>query len=226
MRLVIVGAGGLAAEIHDWYLSNELALLHKDASSQSYKKTVLRASADKIIYLVESKFIKNHDKSLNPTVLEKFTLLKNDRVVVAINDVDARQRVITELSKEQTINYVTISHKLASISNRSKLGIGCIVGCFTRIGPMVDIGHFSVINNFCSLGNRCKIGSCTSMASHVDIHDSAIVGDGVFLGSHSIIAAKKSVGNRSTIGANCFVSRNVGENTVIVSQRTLKIQRS
>ncbi len=226
MRLIVVGAGGFAAEINDWYLSNELVLLRRDSPSHSYKRKVLRRAADKVIYLVESKFVEDHDKSLNPTVLEKFSLLKNDRVIVAINDVDARQRVVTELSKGQSINFVTISHKLASISNQSRVGTGCIIGCFARIGPMVDVGHFSVINNFCSLGNRCEIGSYTSLASHVDIHDSARVGDKVFLGSHSIVAAKKTVSNSSTIGANCFVSRNIGENTVVISQKTHKILRS
>jgi len=225
MRLIIVGAGGFAAEINDWYLSNELVLYDREKSGHDYKQTIIREPIDKIIYLVESKFSDDHDKSLKPKILEKFSLLPNDRVVVAINNVETRHRITTQLSKRKSIKHVTISHKLASISDQSSLGNGCIVGCFARIGPMVNVGHFSVINNFCSLGNRCKIGTCTSLASHVDIHDSAIVGDGVFLGSHSIVAAKKSIENNSMIGANCFVARNISENTVVVSQRTHKIQR-
>jgi UDP-3-O-[3-hydroxymyristoyl] glucosamine N-acyltransferase len=224
MRLLIIGAGGLATEIYDWFLSDELRIF-KASQNADQLSLVEKKYITGVHHLVESKYLNQHDESLVPETLESFFFQDADRFVIAINDVFERRRIAIKLHTEKAAKFATICHTSASVSKQCHLSLGCIIGAFVRINPNVHLAENVILNNFCSLGNRASVGLYSSLASHVDIHDSAKVGSQTFIGSHSIVAAKKHVGERCIIGANCFISRDLRSDSVILSQKPLQSRR-
>lgn len=224
MRLLIIGAGGLATEIYDWYLSDELRIFNASQNADQLSP-IKKQCITGVHHLVESKYCNQHDESLVPETLESFAVQEADRFVIAINDVFERRRISIKLHTEKAAKFATICHTSASVSKQCHLSLGCIVGAFVRINPNVHLAENVILNNFCSLGNRASIGLNSSLASHVDIHDSARIGNQTFIGSHSIVAAKKHVGDRCIIGANCFIPRNLCSDSVILAQKPLRNRR-
>jgi UDP-3-O-[3-hydroxymyristoyl] glucosamine N-acyltransferase len=217
----MIGAGGLATEIYDWYCSDELDVIEpiKDPMGRSYK--LKKRKPEDIVHVIEESYLNQHEESLRPIALETFEFARDDKIIIAINDIRVRRRIAGELNKNKIVNFATVCHSKSSISNTCTLENGCIIGAFTRVNPNVYIGSHSIINNFCSLGNRVELKAFCSLASHVDLHDSVTIGTETFISSHAVISAKLRVGMRCKIGANCFVNRDLQDDSLVVASRSL-----
>jgi acetyltransferase-like isoleucine patch superfamily enzyme len=218
MRIVIIGAGGLAKEVFDWIESGDLFFLNKKRSERSMAWTPVEPLTTEVVFLIEATYLDHNDSYLYPKNLDTFQFLSTDSIIFAINDPSTRDRIRMKLSIIDECQIATIAHKTASISNRSKISFGTIIGAFSRINPMVEISSCVIINNFCSLGHGAQVLQNTALASHVDIHGDAIIGENVFIGAHAVVASSVLVGDQSVIGATCLVTRNVPKKTHYIAR--------
>ena len=100
------------------------------------------------------------------------------------------------------------------------------------IGPGLVVTHFlSVVINGCAvIGSNFKIrqnstiglgGSSTNEVTKPKI----IIGDNVEIGASTcIIGNALSIGNNVTIGAMSFINKNIPDNTVAYSEKSLKLR--
>lgn len=99
-----------------------------------------------------------------------------------------------------------------------KLGISIPVG--TRIGSGFYIGHFGgiVVSANAVIGRNCNIsqGVTIGRANRGRNKGYPVLGDNVYIGPGAVIAGSVRIGNNVAIGANCVVTRDVPDDSVVV----------
>ena len=99
-----------------------------------------------------------------------------------------------------------------------KLGIS--IPWNTQIGPGFYIGHFGgiVINENCVIGRNCNIsqGVTLGQKNRGAYKGYPTVGDNVYIGPGAKIIGAVKVGNNVAIGANCVVTKDIPDNSVVV----------
>ncbi len=128
-----------------------------------------------------------------------------------------------------------------TVIENSSLDIGCTVGPFARLRPGshlaadAHVGNFVEIKN-ASLGVGTKAGHLSylgdsEIGSNVNIgagtitcnYDGAnkhktIIGDDVFVGSDTQLVAPVEIAKGATLGAGCTITKNVGENELVITR--------
>lgn len=99
-----------------------------------------------------------------------------------------------------------------------KLGIS--ISPETRIGSGFYIGHFGgiVVNSKSEIGKNCNIshGVTLGRANRGRHIGYPILGDNVYIGPGAKIIGAVRVGNNVAIGANCVVTKDIPDNSVVV----------
>jgi serine O-acetyltransferase len=101
-----------------------------------------------------------------------------------------------------------------------KLGIS--IPYATRIDSGFYIGHFGgiVVNSRSVIGRNCNIspGVGIGRASRGRNKGTPTIGDNVYIGPGAKIVGAVTVGNNVAIGANCVVSSDIPDDSVVVGQ--------
>ncbi|WP_413736418.1 bifunctional UDP-N-acetylglucosamine diphosphorylase/glucosamine-1-phosphate N-acetyltransferase GlmU [Sodalis sp. RH21] len=105
----------------------------------------------------------------------------------------------------------------------SELAQGAHVGNFVemkqaRLGRGSKAGHLSYLGD-AQIGAGVNIGAGTITCNYDGANKhQTIIGDDVFVGSDTQLVAPVTVGNGATLGAGTTVTRNVGENELVLSR--------
>lgn len=130
--LVLYGAGGHAKVIYDIILSNDMLLE----------------------YLVDDNppadFF-HHLEIYKPTK----ELLRKHKVIVAIGDANAREKIVNKLSG--ICAFETLIHRSAFVSRFSELGEGTVVMPQVCVNAEVKIGNHCIINTASVIEHDCVI---------------------------------------------------------------------
>ena len=90
----------------------------------------------------------------------------------------------------------------------------------TQIGSGFYIGHFGgiVVNENCVIGKNCNIshGVTLGEANRGKYKGCPVLGDNVYIGPGAKIVGAVKVGNDVAIGANCVVTKDVPDHSVVV----------
>ena len=128
-----------------------------------------------------------------------------------------------------------------SVVEDANLAAACTIGPFARLRPGAELAEGAHVGNFVEmkkarLGKGSKAGHLSylgdaEIGDNVNIgagtitcnYDGAnkfktIIGDDVFVGSDSQLVAPVTVARGATIGAGTTVTRNVGENELVISR--------
>jgi serine O-acetyltransferase len=90
----------------------------------------------------------------------------------------------------------------------------------TKIGSGFYIGHFGgiIVNAQSEIGKNCNIsqGVTIGQSNRGKNKGFPILGDNIYIGPGAKIIGAVSIGNNVAIGANCVVTKNVPDNSVVV----------
>ena len=104
--------------------------------------------------------------------------------------------------------------------NRLRYKLGISISPDTRIGSGFYIGHFGgiVVNDQSVIGNNCNIsqGVTLGQVNRGKYKGYPQLGDNVYIGPGAKIVGAVKVGNNVAIGANCVVTRDVPDGSVVV----------
>ena len=108
--------------------------------------------------------------------------------------------------------------KLILIHFRYKFGID--ISENTQIGSGFYIGHFGciVVNSSSKIGKNCNIsqGVTIGQANRGKNKGYATLGDNVYIGPGAKIVGAVTIGNNVAIGANCVVTKDIPDYSVVV----------
>ena len=106
------------------------------------------------------------------------------------------------------------------IFNRLTYKFGILISIDTKIGSGFRIGHFGgvVVNSDSIIGKNCTIsqGVTLGLAMRGRNRGCPILGDNVYIGPGAKIVGAVKIGNNVAIGANCVVTKDIPDNSVVV----------
>jgi sugar O-acyltransferase (sialic acid O-acetyltransferase NeuD family) len=201
-RLIIIGAGGQAANVYAIAISlgYEVAMfVHEGKSGQRlYQLPIIKD-------LREVKSFKDYD------------------LFVAIGDNKLRESYVKNiLTMYPEASFPSLVHPSVILAPFSKVGRGTIVM------PNCVIGAKVIIGEFCILGSLSCVGHDSTLNNFSFVGPSAVLAGGVTLGLKSTVAIgagvreKVIIGNGALVGAYSFLNNDLGDHkTLICANRTV-----
>jgi sugar O-acyltransferase (sialic acid O-acetyltransferase NeuD family) len=200
--VIIIGAGGHAAELDDYFsYAASLSDVQKvritgflDDKPDNYKRYKLSAP------LVGG--IKDHK------------VIEGQNYIIGIAGLEYRRLIVSRFLAEGA-TFLTFIHPTACVSGSAVIDSGSIVGPNANIGPNVRIGKFTLINARCSIGHDTLIGDYNIISPNVCFSGFSIVGDENLFGINSATIPGINIGNSNTIAAGMVLNQDVGDNSVV-----------
>jgi sugar O-acyltransferase (sialic acid O-acetyltransferase NeuD family) len=188
-ELVILGAGGFAAEVIEaaelagWTISR---LYDDDVSAHGrlvLGKSCVGSMAD-------------------------FEQQAPSCYVFAIGNNKVRQNLAARLSAVGHDARAVI-HPSAVVSPTASIGAGAYIGAGAFVGPLVKVGLHAIVNVGVSIGHNAVIGDCAQLCPGVRVSGFVRMGSGVFVGSNAVIAPGVVMGEWAKLGASSFAAKDV-----------------
>lgn len=208
--VIIIGAGGHAAEIDEYITFNNKVAGSKgihvvgflDDNSASYARYMF--SAPLIGRASYHKVIKGHG------------------YIIGIAGLTYR-RSFVEKYKAEGAQFVSVIHNSAYLSQSAVVGEGCIIGPNANIGPNVQIGKYTLINARCSIGHDTRIGDYNFISPNVCFSGFTEVGNENLFGINSATIPGIKIGNLNRIAAGMILESNVDNESVVFYRYKEKI---
>jgi len=204
IELIVIGAGGHAAEIQDYI--NHFNDLQKDERNIYIIKGFLDDNPNSYSqYQFQAPFLGD----INSHIVE-------DKLhyIVGIANVKYRRPII-EMFKNKNANFMTFIHPSAFISKSAEIGEGVVIAPNVNIGPNVKIGNFNLINSRASIGHDSVIGNYNFITPNVCFSGFTKIGNENMFGINSATIPNVSVGSGNIISAGMVLDKHIKDNTTI-----------
>ena len=118
--------------------------------------------------------------------------------------------------KKLGFEFINLVHNTAIISNRVKIGNGSAFMENSLIKSGSKIGNFCIINSSAIVSHDVEIGDYCNISLGAKIGGNCKIGKNTFLGINSTIIQRLKIGSNSIIGAGAVVTKDVGDNVVVI----------
>jgi sugar O-acyltransferase (sialic acid O-acetyltransferase NeuD family) len=207
-NLIVIGAGGHAAEISDYL---ELII----ANNQTIN----------LVGFLDDNINSYSSYSFNAPYLgtiKEHQIRTDVSYVIGIAAVQTRKKIICYFENNGA-QFMSLIHPTAYISPSASLGKGVIVAPYANIGPKVSIGDYNLLNARCSIGHDSVLGSNNFITPNVSLSGNTIVGDDNLFGINSATIPGIEIGSRNTIAAGMVIDKPVTDDTTVFFRYKEKI---
>jgi acetyltransferase EpsM len=201
-KIIIIGAGGHAAEIVDYIESmNKLLNLKKfeivgliDDNEGNYKH-----------YEFKYEFLGK---------IEGHKIDENSLYVMGIANLIFR-KIIIETFKLGGAKFASFVHPTSLVSPTAEIGEGVVISHNVSIGPKVIIGDFNMLNSRCTIGHDSVLGNYNFISPQVAIGGNTKIGDENLFGTNSCTIPGMKIGHNNKISAGMVVDKPIKDNETI-----------
>lgn len=210
-NLIIIGASGHGAEIHDYIRHNETKTGVKTFHLLGYLEDNKEAYYDKYSYTVPY---------LGPATNHQ--VRQDCYYLIAIANVRIRKMVVEDFLKGNA-KFLSFIHCDAYVSPSSRIGTGVVIGPYVNVGPNAVVGDFSLLNSRCSIAHDSEVGKYNFICPNVSLSGNTKVGDCNMFGINSATIPGIRVGNWNKIEAGMIVDKDIENDSVIFYRHKEKI---
>lgn len=202
-KIVMVGAGGLARELHQ---------LIEDIQEES------PGSIDFLGWLDEDTS-KVGESIHGFPVLGSLEWLERDRDVKVILGIGApaiRRKVVRQIQSSGNEQFGRLIHPSVRIGHRVELGEGVII-CAGVVGTTdFSLGSHTLVNINATLAHEDVIGDFVTIAPAANISGNVKIGEGTDIGTNATVIQGVSIGEWSIVGAGAVVNKSLPANVTAV----------
>lgn len=200
MKVLIVGAGGLGREVHQYALEtideNSFELfgyLDDSPERPTQQGATLALPVVGDVHFHEPK--------------------PEHRYIMAIGDPVTRSNVTqTLLAKGAT--FMALIHPLSYIASSAKVGDGCIVAPFATLGAGAVLEPFTHLHFYASCAHDTRVGPFASFSPYAVANGQSSIGECVFLGTRATVNPAKKVGAFAKVTAGSVVYRDIPADSI------------
>lgn len=150
--------------------------------------------------------------------IEEINNIKNKNVthfIVGIGDNQLRKEVFKKAINIGLTPYTIVS-KNAYISEKAKIGKGCVImpGATIQIGAQIEDN--CIINTNSCIDHDCIIKSHVHISSGATVTGSVIIGEETFIGAGSSIKDYIKIGKQCIVGVGTVVVKDIPNNSIVV----------
>lgn len=216
MDVIIIGAGGHAAEVDEYI---------------RYSRKVTGQRRLNIIGFLDDNAANYARYKFSAPLLggiQEHKVLKNKHYLLGIANLEFR-RHFAEKFKKEGAEFISFIHCSAYVSESAEIGEGSIIAPNANIGPNVKIGKYTLVNSRCSLGHDTVIGDFNFICPNVCMSGFTKVGDENLFGINSATVPGVKIGNRNKIAAGMIIDLDVENETTVFyryKEKILAVPRS
>lgn len=161
-----------------------------------------------------------------PVAVESIVEFDIEYSIIVIGSNPARRAIANRLAER--IEWTTVVHSRAFVSNRATLGAGTLVCASAVVQPGSRIGDHVIGNTSASIDHDCTIGDFVHVGPGCHVAGDVAIGEGAFIGIGSSIVPGCTIGEWAVICAGAVVTGHVLDNstTVGVPAKTIKQRKS
>ena len=145
---------------------------------------------------------------------ERYTPEANDRLVLAIGNMDARRRTVEAL-EDKGGEFLTLVHPTAYVAPTASLAAGVLVYPFACVSNNAKLAKAAKLNYYASVGHDTQLGKYCLLAPYATVNGFGNLADEVYMSTHSTVAPQVTVGYRSKISANSAAMKDVPKNSLV-----------
>jgi sugar O-acyltransferase (sialic acid O-acetyltransferase NeuD family) len=202
--LVIVGAGGFAAEMV--YLAE--AILQQSGENPPFAiKGIISQDGSKS-RLLGSPILGNDAWAWN-------NLSPHTRFVVAIGDPEIRDQVSQKYAARGW-QAISLIHPSVTIHSSNQIGRGCMICAGVQITTQVKLGQHVLLNLNCTVGHDCVVGDCVTLSPSANLSGGVKLADKVYIGSGATVLPGVQIGEKAILGAGAVATRDLAPHTTYV----------
>ena len=140
-------------------------------------------------------------------------------------DSPERRKSIAQSYNSIGYHFISLISSNSFVSRTAYFGTGVVVQSRSNISSCVEIGDFARINTMANIMHDTKIGQFATIAPNAVILGNVKVGDLCYIGANSTILPGISIGDKSVIGAGAVVTKDVGEDKIMVGNPARELVR-
>ena len=147
---------------------------------------------------------------------------KRVSAVISIANPKIKERIVKYLGG--MVEWETIIHPLAYVSESAEIGSGCVVQNFCSVNSEAVLGdHCSVVCN-CLIGHDVVIGGFSSFMPLSGIGGNCKISTGVFVGIGAIVLQGLSIGSDAVIGPGSLVLNSVEDGATVMGNPAKRVK--
>jgi sugar O-acyltransferase (sialic acid O-acetyltransferase NeuD family) len=193
-RIVIIGAGGHAREVHDIFA----------ASRQS-------GAEFEVIGFIDE--VGRRASMCGLPILggfEWFNGVDRDEIgVVCAVGTPKLSKALVQKAQSMNLQFVSAVSPLACISPTAKIGRGVIIFPQVFVSCDVTVGDYATLNVASTVSHDAQVGDFSNVSPGAHLAGNVTLGEGCFVGIGANIIQGVSIGSWSVVGAGAVVLRDV-----------------
>lgn len=201
-EIIIIGAGGHAAELNDYLRVSELKFGVKEYSLLGF---IDDSPANFARYRLSAPLLGN---------LFDHKVRTDCMYLLGIGDIEVRKPIVDRFLNEGA-RFASFIHPSSSISESARVGTGVVVAPYANLGPNVQIGDFTLVNARSSVAHDSVVGRYNILCPNVCFSAFTEVGDENLFGINSATIPDIHVGNRNRIAAGMILDKDVSDDSVV-----------
>ena len=202
-KIIIIGAGGHAAELHDYIGHNNAARPNDQIE---------------VIGFIDDDENNYHHYGFDEPFLgpiKEHEVNTKAHYLMGIANLSYRKSIIEHFKSNGAI-FIGLIHPTAIISPRARIGDGVVISHNASVGAKVSIGDFNMLNSRCTIGHDTVIGDYNFISPQVAISGNTKIGNENLIGTNSCTIPGMSIGNRNKIAAGMVVYKPVGDSETVM----------
>lgn len=209
-EVIIVGAGGHAAEIDEYIRYSQRITGIKELSVKGFLDD---CHENYCSYRFSAPYLGK---------LARHEIIPGQYYIMGIANPRFRKSIIDKFRSEGA-EFISFLHCTAYISESAEIGEGTIIGPSVNIGPNVKVGKYNLINSRASLGHDSSIGDYNIICPNVCFSGFSRVGNENLFGINSATIPDIFVGDRNKIVAGMILDQNIGDDTCVFYRHKEKV---
>ncbi|MEL7220326.1 MAG: acetyltransferase [Bacteroidota bacterium] len=201
-EVIIIGAGGHAAELRDY-------ICH---FNQAKGETAIRV----IGFLDDNPAPHEHygyQEPLLGTILAH-TVRTDCYYMMGIANLKYRRPIIESIQAKGG-RFTGLIHPTALISPSAEIGEGVVISHNASVGPKAKIGKFNMLNSRCTIGHDTHMGDYNFISPKVALSGNTKIGHENMIGTNASTIPGAKIGNNNIIGAGMIVYKPIKDNETV-----------
>lgn len=154
----------------------------------------------------------NELHNINVLSVDKINEYDKFKFVISIGNNKVRKKI----SQSLEVNFETLIHKTAIISNSTIIKEGTVIMPLVVINAASNIGKHCIINTSSVIEHDCKVGNYVHISPNATLTGGVIIEEGVHVGAGAIILPGVKVGKWAIIGAGAVIVKDVPDYAIVV----------
>ncbi|WP_216862837.1 acetyltransferase [Polynucleobacter sp. CS-Odin-A6] len=142
--------------------------------------------------------------------------LEGEAFIAAIGNPRTRFEYTKRLRDEFHVDFATVVHPRANISQYANMGIGSIIAPHVGISVDVSIGEFTHVQEYTVIGHDAKIGKWCQINSHCTIAGGATIGNFVTIHPNCVVTSKAVIGDGVVVAPGSVVVGKIPPNITVL----------